>query len=116
VSLEQQLLMVLQNIRHRIPDNTATHPKILQSSAKLLSKPKILQLYKGQSFNPNSNSTVGNCKLSSKSCGLSSLTLNMEALQTFKTSGISLPTTQHHTPEDLPLQKHHFKNLKSCKL
>jgi len=63
----------------------------------------------------DSDSTAENCNLSSKSCGLSSLSLKMEALQTFKTSGTSCPMTQHHIPEDLHLQKHHGKNLKSHK-
>jgi hypothetical protein len=88
----------------------------MESSATPLSELVIFSFTHGRSFNADSDSTAANCNLSSKSCGLSSLTLKMEALQTFKTSGTSSPMTQHYIPEDLHLQKHHCKNLKSHKL
>jgi hypothetical protein len=42
------------------------------------------------------------------------LTLMTKALQSFKTSGTTHPTTQCQTPEDLKPQQHHFHDIKSC--
>jgi hypothetical protein len=45
-----------------------------------------------------------------------SLTLKMEAIRSFETSGTTLRTTGRHIPEDVTLQNHRCENLKSYKL